>query len=124
MAGKPKVALEGVHFVAYRKADGRRRWYVYAWRGGPKIMDASGEMKPALTPEAVAAYTEAHIDRSKPRKDTFGSLVTAYLGSKEYLGLADTTRADYRQWADRAREEFGETKLKLFNDPRMRGEIL
>jgi integrase len=124
MARKQKAALEGVHFVRRRLSGGKSRWHVYAWRGGPKIMEAVSEAKPALTPEAVAAYTEAHLDRSKPLTDTFGSLCTAYLASPEYQRLAASTRKQWRVWVDRAREEFGHCKLKLFADPRMRGDIL
>lgn len=123
MAGKP-TGLEGLHFVRRRLSGGKTRWHVYAWRGGPKIMEANGAAKPRLTAEAVAAYTEAHLDRSKPRKDTFASLATAYLGSAEYLRLADSTRRQWRIWIDRAREKFGKARLKAVSDPRMRGDIL
>jgi integrase len=87
-------------------------------------MSATGEAKPALTPEAVRLYTEATLDRSKPRPDVFGSLLTAYLGSPEYLRLAASTKRQWRLWADRAREEFGGAKLHAFSDPRMRGDIM
>ena len=55
MAGKPPE-LKNVHFVKYRQKDGRLRWYVYAWRGGPKIMDGAGEPKPPLTSEAISEF--------------------------------------------------------------------
>jgi len=87
-------------------------------------MTADGVAKPSLTSEAVAKFTEAYEDNSQPRRDTFASLVTAYLASAEYRKLADTTKRDYRTWTDRAREELGTAKLKLFSDPRMRGTIL
>lgn len=122
--GSGKTSLEGVHFVPYRTANGRRKWYVYAWRGGPKIMGATGEAKPALTPEAIAAYAKAHEDRSQPRRDTFASLVVAYLSSPEYQRLAPSTRRQWRIWIDRAREEFGRASLRIFSSPKMRGAIL
>lgn len=123
MAGNP-LKLTEVHFVKYRKKDGRLRWYVYAWRGGPKIMDGAGERKPALTPDAVAAYHKAHEDRRLPPANTFASLVVAYLDSPEFGGLADATKKDYRRWTDKAVEQFGDASLRLFGDRRMRGEIL
>ena len=89
--------LVGVHFTRHELASGTR-WYVYAWRGGPKIMTAEQVLKPALTPEAVAAYSAAHADKVKPRKDTFASLVEAYLASPDYLGLSAGTKRNWRGW--------------------------
>lgn len=122
MAGKPPN-LEGLHFVRYRTASGKVRWYVYAWRGGPKIMEAYGLNKPSLTPDALSALVEAHESRTEPRRDNFDSLAVAYMSSPEYQKLSDYTRRDYRIWIDRSRLEFGRASLRLFSDLRMRGSI-
>ena len=87
-------------------------------------MTAMGERRPSLTAEAVAAYTEAHADNAKPKKDTFGSLATAYLGSAEFKRLAESTKREYRRFIDSARAKFGKARLKVFSDPRIRGDIL
>lgn len=123
MAGKP-LELKGIHFVNYRQKDKRRKWQVYAWRGGPKIMSAFGERKPALTPVAVEAFREAHEKRDAPAKDTFESLVQLYMTSPEFSGLADSTKREYRKWIKHALDRFKTAPLKLFSDSRMRGEIL
>lgn len=123
MAGKP-IQLKGVHYVSRLLSGDRRRWHVYAWRGGPKIMEAECVLKPALTPEAVAAFALAHETTAKTQTDTFAALVEAYLASPEYLRLAPSTRQQWRIWTDRAKDEFGTGKLRLFSDPRMRGTIL
>ena len=123
MAGKPPE-LKNVHFVKYRQKDGRLRWYVYAWRGGPKIMDGAGERKPPLTSEAISEFYKAHEDRHAPPAETFAALVVAYLQSPEFTGLADASRREYRRWTDRAVEQFGSASLRLFSAPRMRGEVM
>jgi integrase len=123
MAGKP-TGLEGIHFVSRALAGGRTRWHVYAWRGGPRIMTADQVLKPALTPEAVAAYNEAHTDKAKPLKDTFASLAEAYVRSPEYRSLAASTRKNWHVWIERAKERFGAARLRMFSDTRMRGDIL
>lgn len=115
--------LVGVHFTRHELVSGTR-WYVYAWRGGPKIMEARTVLKPALTPEAVAAYSAAHADKVKPRKDTFASLVEAYLASPDYLGLSAGTKRNWRGWLDTIKDRFGTASLRLFSDARMRGDIL
>lgn len=123
MAGKPP-SLEGLHFVRRRLASGKVRWHVYAWRSGPKIMEAEGLNKPSLTPDALAALVKAHESRTEPRRDNFDGLVTAYLASPEYLRLAESTRRLWRMWTDRARKEFGTAPLSVFSSPKMRGAIL
>lgn len=123
MASKP-IDLAGVHFIRHELAKGTR-WYVYAWRGGPKIMEAQTVLKPALTPEAVAAYNEAHASKAaKPKGDTFAALVEAYLGSHEFKSRAESTKRDYRRWCDLAKEKFGTAKLRAFSDPRIRGDLI
>jgi integrase len=122
--GSGKADLTGVHFVARRLSDGRQRWHVYAWRGGPKIMDTVSASKPSLTAEAVAAFVTAHETKNEPRRDVFAGLVQGYLASPEYLKLAATTRKEWRVWIDRANEEFGDARLHLFSNPKMRGAIL
>lgn len=124
MARDKGTSLEGLHFVRRSLSGGRVRWHVYAWRGGPRIMTVEGRLKPSLTPEAVAAYAEAHAQNAKPRQDTFGALATAYLASPEYRNLAASTKKQWRIWIDRAREEFGTARLSLFSNPRMRGQVL
>jgi integrase len=124
MAAGKKPDLTGVHFVSRKLADGRRRWHVYAWRSGPKIMEAAGGAKPSLTADAVAAFVTAHESKHEPRRDTFSGLVAAYLKSPEYLRLAATTRKQWRMWIDRANDEFGDARLNLFSNPKMRGTVL
>jgi integrase len=87
-------------------------------------MDAEGLAKPSLTPDALAALVKSHESRTEPRRDTFAGLAIAYQASPEYQRLAASTRREYSVWIDRAREEFGDASLRLFSDPRMRGEIL
>jgi len=123
MASKPP-GLEGVHFVRRALSGGRVRWHVYAWRGGPPIMVADTVLKPALTPEAVAAFHAAHATGTKRLGDTFGDLVDAYLGSQAYLGNAASTKRDYKRWCESAKDEFGNAGLRVFSDPRIRRDII
>lgn len=87
-------------------------------------MTADQVLKPALTPDAVAAFTEAHADKSLARPDTFAALIEAYLASPEFRTRADSTKRDYRRWCDAAKDELGTAKLTLFSDPRFRGDII
>src|SRR5690242_4845520 len=92
--------LTGLHFIRRPLSGGRVRWHVYAWRGGPTIMTADQVLKPALTPEAVAAYQRAHEDKTKPkpRGDMFPALADAYLASPEYRAREESTKRDYKRY--------------------------
>ena len=124
MANRSK-ALVGVHYVRRQLSGSGVRWHVYAWRGGPAIMTAEQVLKPALTTEAVAAYTKAHEELgTRARADTFAAMVEAYQASPQYLDLAAGTKRNWRDWLDKIKDRFGTAKLRLFSDARMRGEIL
>jgi hypothetical protein len=41
--------MKGTHFVSVQRPNGLRRWYVYAWRGGPLIAKRDGTKKPSFT---------------------------------------------------------------------------
>jgi hypothetical protein len=56
-----RVHLKGVHSVATRLADGTRKTYYYAWKGGPRLRGEPG------TPEFVASYNEAIAARTSAR---------------------------------------------------------
>src|SRR5438093_10067737 len=52
------MSIKGLHCVAKRRPDGSKKWYVYAWRGGPCIAMREGGGKPQLTPDEVRAFTD------------------------------------------------------------------
>lgn len=75
------------------------------------------------SPVGSPAYVDAYRDatRRPASADTFGDIVTAYLGSGEYRALAPRTQADYRLWADRIRAKFGDAPRAAFDRPAIRG---
>jgi hypothetical protein len=79
-----RVRLKGLHFVPKKLADGRVREYVYAWRGGPRILGQPG------SPEFLASYNEAILRRAAPQVGTMRSVLAAYEADVEaFGGLAD-----------------------------------
>ena len=48
-----RVRLRGINSISKKLADGTRRTYWYAWKGGPPLRGEPG------TPEFVASYNEA-----------------------------------------------------------------
>ena len=55
-----RIRLKGINSVTKRLADGRRRTYWYAWKGGPPLRGEPG------TPEFVASYNEAVARKVTP----------------------------------------------------------
>jgi hypothetical protein len=46
--------------AGYARADGSKRVYFYAWRGGPMLKDEKGEPLQETDPRFFVAYTDAH----------------------------------------------------------------
>jgi hypothetical protein len=53
-----RVRLRGLHSAHVMLANGKRKIYWYAWRGGPRLRGEPG------TPEFMASYNEAVAQRA------------------------------------------------------------
>ena len=115
---------EGAHFVRIARKDAPHRWYVYAWRGGPRIAVVDGGAKPRLTREHQAAIAAAREDASNVGRATIGGLIRDWRRSPEWTALATNTRATWSTPLARIEEKWGLTPLELWNDPRMVGKVV
>lgn len=102
----PSIKLKGIAKV---KAKGRTYWY--AWRGGPPLRGEPG------SPEFVASYNEAVAEARAPDMSRFRSLVVRYKASKDYKGLAESTRAQWAPWLDRIEAHYGTLRIAQFDRP-------
>ena len=73
--------IKGLQFIKSARPGKPVRWFVYAWKGGPRIMTAEGPRKPNLTPDALQAYQEAKAPRPK---HTIAGLISEYRRSEEW----------------------------------------
>jgi integrase len=101
-----KVDLKGLVKVT---AKGRTYWY--AWRGGPRLRGLPG------SPEFIASYNEAIIERRAPDAARFRSLVVLYKASGDYRKLADSTKRNWSRWLDRISDHFGTLRVAQFDRP-------
>ena len=115
----------GLHIVTKRKPGRPLRHYVYAWRGGPLIHKAEGP-RPKITAAISDAAAEARKARGLARTagDTMAALILAFKASGEFGRLAATTRTSHNTWLERIREEFGDAPIALFDDRRVRNDIV
>lgn len=112
----------GLHIVSKQRKHGKR-WYVYAWRGGPQIYAQDGN-RPVVDLALLDAAHDARKAYTGVREGSFEELIGLYRDSPEFDRLADSTKRDYRLWLNRASAQFGGAGLGAFADLRMRGEII
>src|SRR5215831_16294828 len=110
-----RIRLKGINSISKRLADGARKTYWYAWKGGPPLRGEPG------TPEFHASYNEAVTRKVVPPRGTLLSVMHAYQASAEFLGLAEVTRKGYVWHIKRIENEFGDFPLSGLTDRRTRG---
>lgn len=100
--------------VRKRLASGEDRYFVYAYRGGPRI-HVQDRVRPAITQALLdKAYEER---RHKGRPDSFDSVINAYRNSPDFARLKPGTQRDYRTWLDRISQKWGTAPIRAFNAP-------
>lgn len=113
------VRVDLKHIHRHRKPSGGRVIEYHSIRG---VKDSTFWRSTDDVALGSQEYVEAyHAAKRRPSKSkTFGSLVTAYLESGEFKALSPRTKADYRKWADRVRQQFGDAPVEAFNSPKVR----
>lgn len=112
------VRLKGLRQVYTKGA-----WYVYAWRGGPRIWRGASKLE-EIAPDhpVVAAYHEAR--RGGAPGETFGAALDAWERSPAFTRLAASTQDDYRIQLKRIRAAWATLPLKAIEARRFRAALL
>src|ERR1700678_1851675 len=97
--------LPAVATGSKRLADGTRRKYYYAWRGGPLLKADDGAPLAPNDPQFAVAYAAAHAERKEPVSGSMFSLIAAYRISTEFTGRAEVTMKAYRRYLKMIEEE-------------------
>ena len=114
-----RTKAAGVHKVNARLADGTRKTYYYAWRGGPRI-NAEPD-----TREFMAEYvrlTRARADG--PFEGCVAELVRDFAQSSAWTKLKPSTRDSYMFAIDRIETEFADWPVKDLNRKGVRKMLL
>jgi integrase len=110
-----RIRLKGINRVRKRLADGRIVDYFYAWKSGPSLPGKPGD------PEFIAAYNDAVAKKVTPPTGVLLSILQGYQASRDFLDLADRTRADYIGKIKLIERKFGAFPLSAMSDRRTRG---
>jgi integrase len=110
-----RVRLKGINSITKKLADGTRRTYWYAWKGGPPLRGEPG------SPEFVHSYNEAIAHKVVPPQGALLAILQGYQVSGEFLGRAERTRADYIKHIRAIEKRFGDFPLSALTDRRTRG---
>jgi integrase len=113
-----RLRLKGINAVTKKLADGTRRTYWYAWKGGPPLRGDPG------TPEFIASYNEAAARKVVPSSGVILSILQGFQASEDFRGLADRTRADYVRHIKAIEKAFGDFPLSALTDRRTRGVFM
>jgi integrase len=114
-----RVRLKGLNRITKRLADGTRRTYWYAWKGGPALRGEPG------TPEFIASYNEAVATKIAPPTGVLFALLFRFQESAEFqFGISPRTRRDYIKQIKRIEKAFGDFPIKALADPRSRAVFL
>jgi integrase len=113
-----RVRLKGINSIKKKLADGTRRTYWYAWKGGPPLRGEPG------SPEFIHSYNEAIARKVATPQGTLLTPLRAYQASAEFSGLTERTRLDYVRQITIIEREFGDFPLSGLTDRRARGLFL
>lgn len=114
----------GLHIVGYNRKNKPKLWYVYAWRGGPKIHTAEGR-KPAVNAELTDKAAEERRKNNLTTNSTrLKGQIVLFKASPEFTRNAASTQTNYSTWLTRIEEEFGATSLRMWQSREMRGDVL
>jgi integrase len=113
-----RVRLRGLNSITKRLADGTRRTYWYAWKGGPSLRGEPG------TPEFIASYNEAVASKVATPQGAILFVLQGFQGSDDFRRLADSTRRSYVPLIQRIEKDFGDFPLTALTDRRTRGVFM
>ncbi|XBQ15838.1 MAG: site-specific integrase [Oceanicaulis sp.] len=128
MSGAPPARI---HRVSKILSGGERRWFYYAWRGGPRFWTCDGApVDYARPPEGFGAALDAA--RAEGRQTAAGrtgartvsALIDRYRRSGDFARLSEATKETYGVYFAQIEAEFGDDAVIAFDDPEIVDDIL
>lgn len=103
----------------------RQRWYVYAYKGGPRIHVHEGPRKPKrLPPDALRRLAEAEEARNAEPDHIFRHVIREWQRSADWQRFEPSTRRVWQSHVNLIEERWGEFPYGIWNDPRMASKVV
>ena len=119
-----RVNLKGISSATKVLADGSKRTYLYAWRGGPLLRDRSGTpIVSRSDPYLIVALADAHRARKQLPSGTLATPIGEFKGSAEFATKAPKTRKAYERYLAIIQKRFGTMPIAVVQDKRSRGDF-
>lgn len=109
------LGIRGINSKTKTLADGSKKTYYWAWKGGPPLPGKPGD------PEFMAAYFEAIQKKVRPPEGTLLSVLQGFQASSTWDDLAPRTQRDYIKLIKLIEQKFGDFPLSAMSDRRTRG---
>lgn len=110
-----------IQYIRDRK---RQRFYVYAYKGGPRIHVHDGPRKPKkLPPDALRRLADAEQARSAEPTHLFRHVIREWERS-EWDGLSKGTQRVWRSHVTLIEAKWGEFPYGVWNDSRMAAKVV
>src|SRR5215471_9359837 len=97
-----RINAKGLHWTPVTLADGMKKTYWYAWRGGPRLVGEYG------SPEFIASYHAAIATKVAAPEGRLLELTQGFQQSQDFLALRERTRADYVKQIVKIEQRFGD----------------
>lgn len=99
-------------------------WFVYAFKGGPRIRKHVGPRKPVLTAADHAAVAKALAEANARETDKFESVIRAWQRSPEWEAMEASTKKVWRSHIDLIDARWGRFPAAIWDDHRMSAKVL
>lgn len=111
-----------VQYIRDRK---RQRYYIYAYKGGPRVHIHEGPRKPKTLPAHVhKAIAEAVELRHAEPQHLFRHIIREWQRSKDWQRLEKSTRRTWQPHVDLIEARWGDFPYAVWNDARMAAKVV
>lgn len=111
--------------LQYIRDRNRKRIYVYAYKGGPRIHVHEGPRKPKkLPPAALRKLAEALEARTAEPAHLFRHVIREWQRSEDWKGLEASTRKTWQGHVNLIEAKWGEFPYSVWDDPRMASKVV
>lgn len=100
------------------------RWYVYAYRGGPRVAVIESPTKPKLNLAQRRKALEAQEALENPSQKRFRGLIGEFRRSKTWHDLAEGTRDLWGRELNLMDDRWGDAPVAVWNDVRVKAKVM